>query len=161
MSNQTVGKRYVDLKAKVQDQATIPEFIQAIGNDFMPKLLAMVEKDKQKADNDFFIEACISMHPLMPDVPQFFMISRHTCPTPFPDQAVFHYKKKQDELEFLWMVPSLDQCEYYIHNWNKLRPDEYEAAKDVLAYRDGTLLLRAKKLNGEIYDDALIFYRKE
>lgn len=162
MSKQeAAGKIYTDLKSRVQDKATLPEFVQAIGNDFMPKLMAMVEKDKHTVEQDFFIEACISMHPLMPDVPQFFMISRRTCPTPFPDRAVFHYKKKQDVLEFLWMVPSMEQCEYYIKYRDTLRPDEYEAAHNALDYRKGILLDRAKKLNGEVYDDALIFYRKD
>ena len=158
---QTAGKIITDLQAKEQDKATIPEFIQAIGSDFMPKLMAMVEKDKKKADRDFFVEVCISMHPLLAGVPQYFMISRHTCPTPFPDRAAFHYKKKDDVLEFLWMVPSMDQCEYYINNWKKLRPDEHEAAQNVKDYVSGLLLQRAKKLNGEKYDDALIFYRKD
>ncbi|CAM5999021.1 unnamed protein product [Sphagnum balticum] len=133
---QTAGKIITDLQAKEQDKATIPEFIEAIGSDFMPKLMAMVEKDKKKADRDFFVEVCISMHPLLAGVPQFFMISRHTCPTPFPDRAAFHYKKKDDVLEFLWMVPSMDQCEYYVQNMLKLRPHEHEAAQNVLDYME-------------------------
>lgn len=158
---QTAGKIITDLQTKEQDRATIPEFIEAIGSDFMPKLMAMVDKDKKKSDTDFFVEVCISMHPLLAGVPQYFMISRHTCPTPFPDRAAFHYKKRDDVLEFLWMVPSMEQCEYYIHNWKTLRPDEHEAAQNVKDYVSGKLLERAKKLNGEKFDDALIFYRKD
>ncbi|MGH3054050.1 MAG: hypothetical protein ACRDL7_03615 [Gaiellaceae bacterium] len=161
IDNKTAGSKYVEIKEKVQDQATAPEFVEAIGNDFMPKLLSMVESDKKKTDRDFFIEACISMHPLLPGTPQFFMISRHTCPTPFPDRAVFHYNRQKDELAFLWHVPSLKECQYYIENLFNLTEQERAAAQDVLSYRDGSLLQRAKQLNGEKFDDALIFYRKD
>ena len=88
------------------------------------------------------------------------MISRHTCPTPFNDRSVFQYHKKEDMLEFLWHVPSPIECDYYRKNMLFLRPDEKDALKDVMDFDDGTLLRKAKLLNGEKFDDQLIFYRK-
>jgi len=127
----------------------------------MPKLVELIEQDKKKTDKDFFVEVCIRMNPLMPGVPEYYMKSRYTCPTPFPDRAAFHYDRKKDDIFFLWHVPSLQECDYYINNMLSLRPDEKEALQNVLDYRDGTLLRRAKLLNGEVNDYELTFFRKD
>jgi len=160
-TKETAGKTWSDLQSKQQDKANVFEFTSAIGQDMMPKLVALVEQDKLKTDKDFFIEVCIRMNALMPGVPEFYMKSRHTCPTPFPDRAVFHYDRKKEAIFFLWHVPSLQEIEYYTTNILTLRPDEREAAQDVLNYRDGTLLNLAKKLNGEVNDYELTFFRKD
>ena len=68
---------------------------------------------------------------------------------------------KKEAIFFLWHVPSLQEIEYYTTNILTLRPDEREAAQDVLNYRDGTLLNLAKKLNGEVNDYELTFFRKD
>lgn len=163
MTRETAGKIYSDTISKQQDKATIFEFVEAIGNDLMPKLLAMVEKDKLKTDKDFFVEVCILMNPVLVGVPEFKMISRHTCPTPFPDRAAFHYDKRKDALFFLWHVPSMDECEYYVAaaKAKRVRPDELEAYHNAMAYIKGDLLMQAKKLNGEINDYELNFFRKD
>lgn len=92
---QTAGKIYTDLKAKIQDKATVQEFVEVVGNDFMPKLMAMIEKDKKKADTDFFVEVCISMHPLLAGVPQYFMISRIPVRRHFLIELYFITKKNR------------------------------------------------------------------
>ncbi len=157
----TAGKIYSDLRSKQQDQLTVFDAVQAIGNDMMPKLVAMIDKDKQKSECDFYVEVCICMNPILGDVPEFKMISRYTCPTPFPDRAVFRYDKKKDAIFFLWHVPSEREIQYYRDNMLFLRPDEKEAARNAFDYQDGTLLRRAKELNGEINDYDLTFFRKD
>lgn len=161
-TREKAGKIYLDMRSKVQDIASPFEVVSEIGNDFMPKLMAMVERDKRKsAGRDFFIEVCAFMNPLMLDVPEYRMISRWTCPTPFYDRGAFHFIAKDDRLEFLWFVPSPKECAYYLDNMLNLTDGEREAAKTVLDFKDGTLLRIAKKLNGETENDELIFYRKD
>lgn len=160
-TKQTAGKIWTDLQSKQQDKASVFEFTNAIGNDLMPKLVALVEQDKKKADADFFVEVCIRMNALMAGVPEFYMKSRYSCPTPFPDRAVFHYDRRKEAIFFLWHVPSIQEIDYYVNNILTLRPDEREAAQDALNYRDGTLLNLAKKLNGEVNDYELTFFRKD
>ena len=65
---ETVGKNYIDARAKQQDQINIFEAVQAIGADLMPKLMAMVEADKHETERDFFVEVCICMNPILGDV---------------------------------------------------------------------------------------------
>lgn len=158
---ETVGKLYTDLKSKQQDKATVFEHTQTTQADFIPSLVALVEKDKHKTNSDLFVEVCLRRNQFMPDVIERYMKSRHTCPTPFFDRSVFHYDRKLDAIFFLWHVPSMEECDYYVNNALNLRSDEKEALQNVLDFRDGTLLRVAKKLNGEVNDDELTFFRKD
>jgi hypothetical protein len=158
----TVGKIWTELKSKEQDKVDVHEFVNTTQADFMPRLVALVEENKRAGyQKDFYIEACYRLNKLMPDVMEVYFKSRHTCPTPFYDRSVFRYDFKNDRIQYLWHVPSLEECNYYIDNILSLRPDEREAAQDVLRFRDGDLLRLAKDLNGETADHELIFYRKD
>jgi len=159
---ETLGKIYTDLKSRThQDRVDVFEYVRVTQADFMPRLVKQVEEDKLKTDKDFYIEVCIRMNSIMPDVPEVYFKSRHTCPTPFYDRSAFRYDRANDRITMLWHVPSQRECFYYITNALRLRPDELEAARYVFDYRDGTLLKVAKTLNGEINDYELTFYRKD
>lgn len=161
MSKQTAGKIYLDLKSKKQDKVSVFEMTEAQGDDIMRSLVEHVEKDKKRSDGDFFVELCFFMDPIMYGVTRAKMISRKTCPTPFPDRAAFHYIHKDEQLKFLWHVPSLQEIDYYREFALTVRDDEKEARNDAFSYLDGSLLKRAKKFNGEINDFELTFYRKD
>lgn len=158
---ETAGKIYADLKAKKQDPIDVFEHTRITQADFMPALVALIEKDKPKTNKDIFVEVCLRRNTFMPDVVERYMKSRHTCPTPFFDRSVFHYDRKLDAIFFLWHVPSVQECDYYIANALNLRPDEKEALQNVLDFKDGTLLRVAKKLNGEVNDYQITFFRKD
>jgi hypothetical protein len=155
------GKIYRDLKSKVQDKTNVFELVKTTQANFIPDLCALVEQEKKKTDNDFFVEVPIRMNALMPDVLETYMKCRHTCPTPFYDQSVFHYDKKKDALFYLWTIPSWEDCKDYMLDAKNLTKEEQEAYNFVLAFKDGTLLRLAKRLNGEVNDFALEFFRKE
>ncbi len=162
IAKETLGKIYTDLKSQYQqDKVDIFELVRVTQADFIPRLVRQIELDKHKTNNDFYVEACLRMNALMPDIPEVYFKSRHTCPTPFYDRSVFRYSRKEDRITMLWHLPSKDECLYYLNNSLILRDDEKEAAKYVFDYRDGTLLKLAKTLNGEINDYELTFYRKD
>jgi hypothetical protein len=73
------------------------------------------------------------------------------APTPWYDQTVYEYKHEGmiDEITFLWTVPSKDTCEMYAREVKYVSKEEKELVKFVLEFYDGTLLKRAKQLNGE------------
>jgi hypothetical protein len=155
------GKLYHDLKSKVQDKTNVFELVKTTQATFIPDLCALVEQEKKKTDNDFFVEVPIRMNALMPDVPERYMKCRHTCPTPFYDQSVFHYDKKKDSLFYLWTIPSWDDCKDMMINASRLTKEEQELFHYVLAFKDGTLLRLAKRLNGETSNLSLEFFRKD
>lgn len=161
-TKETAGKIYSDLRSKIQqDKITIPDFVQAQGDDIMPKVFDAIAKKKLTAQKDFFIELPIWMHPLFHGVPCCLIIPRDTCPTPFYDRAVFHYDKKKDATFTLWFIPSYEECVYYEKNKLYLQPYEMEAANHAAEFKKGTYLRLAKSLNGEINDYELIFHRKD
>ena len=160
-TRQKAGQIYLAMKAKQQDKADVVEHVRTTKADFMPKLVELVDKSKPNAIGDFYVEVCFRNNYLMPDLEEAYMKARHTCPTPFPDRAVFRYIKNEDRITFLWHVPSLQEMQYYLDNVLYLRPDEKEAAQNVFDYKDGTLLKLAKTLNGETNDYELTFFRKD
>ena len=165
MSNahQTAMKRYQELKSKPsQDRMDIQEYVRSTRN-YHPDLVEMVDKIKQKFKKDFYIEVCLRRNMFMtpPDDIETYLKYRHTCPTPFYDRGAYRYDYKSDRIQYLWFVPSMEECDYYRTNLLNVRTDEKEAVQHVLDFYDGTLLKLAKTLNGEINDYELIFYRKD
>ncbi len=160
-TRETVGKIYSDMRAKAQDNASVFEVTRCIGKDYMRQLCDMVERDKLKTDKTFYVEVAMRMNSVMSDVPEYYMISRLTCPTPNHDIAVFQYDRKDEALHFLWTVPSPLECQYYMNNALTLQPEEIEARDMVVEFLNGNLLRIAKKLNGETNNDELIFFRKD
>lgn len=160
-TQETAGKIYYDLKNKVQDKATVWDVVFTTQQDYMPELCALVEKEKVKTDKDLFVEVAIVHRKLFPDAPGRKMIPRHTCPTPWYDISVYHYDKKKEALFFLWHIPSYQECQYYIANPNLLTKEEQQSLKMALDFKNGTFIRLAKKLNGEVNDYNLIFYRKD
>jgi hypothetical protein len=75
---------------------------------------------------------------------------RRSCPTPDYDQAVYKYSQKDDEVSFLWVVPSKDACMMMIANRMIIDPDERELKEFVLRFASGDLMRLAKLLNGEL-----------
>jgi hypothetical protein len=162
-TREKAGKIFADLRAKrtLADRTDSTQLMRLMGKDIMEQLHAEVEKVKSKYKKDFYIEFCIKKPLLISDLPEWYCIDRHTAPTPFPDRGCFKYSFSTDTFEFLWHVPSHEEMNYYLNNKHNLTKPEQEAFNDVLKYLDGSLLRLAKKLNNEVNDYELIFYRKD
>jgi len=74
---------------------------------------------------------------------------RKSPPTPQFNQTVYHYKKKDDSVEFLWMVPDKESVYYFVKNRKFIKPEDYFLLQQCLDFVDGTLYKKALKLNGE------------
>lgn len=109
-----------------------------------------VEAGKKKHDGDFFVVVLTKKERLMRNVLRFYYFSRQTCPSPEWDQTVYHYHIGSDHIEYLWTVPSKDTCQYLKDFALELPPDEHELLRYVFDFDDGTLLNKAKQLNGEL-----------
>ena len=86
----------------------------------------------------------------MHNVIRNYFFHRSTCPTPEWDQVVYYYKRADDALNFLWVIPSKDTCELLRENALMVAPDERDLLNFVLNFYDGTLERIAQKLNGEL-----------
>jgi hypothetical protein len=150
MTRETVGKVAHDLLLKQPDTDSPIEQMRESLTEYEQNLLERVEDGKKKYISDFFVVVITKRERLMTNVMRNYFFHRISCPTPQWDQAVYSYSIKDDELEFLWVIPSRDACEHLRNNALYVHPDERELLGFVLDFYDGTLDKLAKSMNGEM-----------
>lgn len=74
------------------------------------------------------------------------------CPTPQCKQTVYQYHHNSGILQFLWTIPSREQCAVLKYYALDLNEDERTLLEYVIEYESGKLLELARKLNKE-HDD--------
>jgi hypothetical protein len=152
--NETVGKIIYDILDNEPENAKLDpiEAEREAHKDYAQQLHDAVVDGKKAFPGDFFLEVITIKVPLLKRAISNKIIIRRTAPTPTYDSTAYHYHKSDDHLEFLWVVPSKDACEYLYLNAIKVAPEERELRDFVIDYFDGTLLRRCKKLNNEEID---------
>lgn len=118
-----------------------------------------VERYKKKFPGDFYLVGFIK-EKRMPSIGVSILErkrclslsfwGRYSCPTPDYRQIVYRYHRKDDKLEFLWVIPDRYTCITYSTNRAIIDKSEWGLLKYVLEFLDGTLLQRAQVLNNEI-----------
>lgn len=152
MKRDTVGKIASDLKKKETDNTHTPiDQMREQLTDYEKNLFECVEENKDNYSHDFYIVVLTKKERLMDNVLRNFFFARESCPTPGFDQAVYKYWKNDDYLDFLWVIPSKDTCEFMADYCLVIPDDQKDLLKFVLDFNDGTLLNRAKILNKEGY----------
>jgi len=147
---ETAGKISADLMKNFKDNTHTPrEQMQEQLAQYDEQLHICVNKHKIEFAGDFYVVVLTKKERLMKNVLRNYFIARRTCPTPEWDQAVYKYNRKPDHIEFLLVVPAKDVCIDMTDNALMIDNEEKELLGYVLDYNDGTLLLKAKKLNGE------------
>ena len=100
-------------------------------------------------DGDFFLVVLFKKERLIGNVVRQYFLPRISCPTPEWDQVVYHYKRKGEELKFLWVVPDKESCTN-LPLYGPLLPEDQQIllqyAKD---FNSGALDKLCAKLNGE------------
>jgi hypothetical protein len=156
MEKSTVGKIATDLMAKPDNQHTVVDQMQENLTDYDKNIFLCAEQAKKIYPGDFYIVVECKKERLLENVIRNYFFARLSAPTPSWDQTVYKYHRNREWVEFLWVVPSKDACEYLTINKYYVIESERELLKFVLDYNDGTLLKLAKKLNGEADDSPLI-----
>ncbi len=138
-------------KARAEDTyvVTAQEQGAQMTDNYVTEVLKTLEAGQKHYSGDFFIVVITKQEPTMINVLRNYFFYRASCPTPDYDQAVYHYKKQDDELVFLWVIPNRDFCFHIVDNILTLDEEYRELAKLVLDFNDGTLGVLAKKLNRE------------
>ena len=153
MTRENVGKVISDLRSTQQYEMELGELQQSEFDRYNARLQEFMEEGKKIFDGNFFIEILPKRERTMIEIlPRILGQARQTCPTPFLDQDVYMYNKKDDVLEFLWTLPELNQCKRL--KMDALRLDEFdrEVLKYVLDYESGVLFKLMKILNNEKKD---------
>ena len=145
----TVGQISTELLQKTPDSLSPIENMREQLTDWDQNMMVCLEQAKKDYAGDFFIQVITKKEPLLKNVLRNYFIARQSCPTPGYDQSVFHYIRKDDEVSFLWVVPSKDTCQIFYANRDRIVPQEWPLLEYVLKFNDGTLEKQCMILNGE------------
>lgn len=139
----------MDLQTKTPESRDPIELERVIHTDYEKNVLECISRALKACDSDFYVVVLTKKERLLQNVLRHYFFYRLSCPTSQYDQAVYRYRRVDNHLEFLWVVPSKDTCEMYRDNRAQVAPEEYGLLDFVLKFYDGTLDRLAKSLNGE------------
>ena len=145
----SVGKISSDLSLKTPDTRSPIEQTQESLTDYDKNLHECIERGKKDIIGDFFIEVITKQEPLMPNVIRNYFSYRNSCSTPNYDQAMYKYTLKNDQITFLWVIPSRGICHLLLENRLSVPPEEYGLLDFILRFESGDLFRLCKTLNGE------------
>lgn len=149
MTRETVGKVSSDLIVKAPETTSPIEQMRESLSEYDQNIWECIDRCNKDFVGDFYITVITKNERLMPNVFRNYFYGRLSCPTPDWDQTVYKYKRKDNQIVFMWVIPSKDACEHLQINALQVANEERELLKYVLAFHDGTLLKLAKELNGE------------
>lgn len=95
-------------------------------------------KDK-KIKGDFFVVVLSQKNRLLPNVIRQFFLYRQSCPTPTYDQVVYRYKRDENEIEFIWTIPSVETCKVLPIIKEELPFDHYPLLDFIRKFHEGKL----------------------
>lgn len=156
MGNATVGKIATDLQLKSPESNDPVELQRKMHENYEENIMQAVERGKKDFEGDFFVVVLTKRERLLTNVLRNYFFARSTCPTPEYDQAVYHYHRKEEALEFLWVLPSKDTVQLFKDNMLHIASEERELLEFILKDSAGELLQLSKKLNNELHDSILL-----
>lgn len=146
---ETVGAISTQLKEKADYSYDAIELQREMQKDYEANIIECVENGKKDFDDDFFVVVTTKKERLMDNVLRNYFLARNSCPSPTWDQVVYRYHRKNDHIEFLWVIPSQDTCELFKDNILSIAPEERPLLQYILDFEDKTLLRLSRTLNGE------------
>jgi len=149
-NRETIGKISRDLILKdIKSTHSIKEQGDAQLSDYEKNVYKCIEDNKHVIANDFYVVVLTKKEKLMQNVIRNYFYVRLSCPTPNYDQIVYKYHKKDERIEFLWVIPDREISKHMKKEAASTPPDQWELLSYVLKFADGSLYKLAKDLNGE------------
>lgn len=146
----TVGAVSSELASKDQGTHNAIDQMRESLTDYDSNIHECVRVGKNDIPGDFYIVVITKKERLMSNVLRNYFGFRRSCPTPDYDQAVYRYTRKNDKIDFLWVIPARDICSQLIAQKELVPPEEWELLGYILKFESGELMIQAQKLNGEI-----------
>ena len=147
----TVGKISSELIAKPLESETPFEQMSEQLSDWDKSIFECLEAAKKNyGTSDFYLVVITKKEKLMQNVLRNYFFATKACPSPTWDQTVYRYTHADEQLEYLWTVPDKATCFVFSRHRLLVKPEELMLLKFVIEFEDGTLLDKAKRLNGEV-----------
>lgn len=154
----TVGQLAIEAEQKRPESLNPIELQRVLldPKEYLKKLMDCVIESKKIHDGDIYVEVITKKEAVSNRVMRLYHVAHRACPTPTYDSAVYRYNAKEDQIEFLWVLPDKGTYFHLLENVNKVHPEEHGLLNFVIDDSNGILLRRAKKLNGEQDDSPLL-----
>lgn len=152
----TVGEASLDLQKQDVVDATYQELQTEMQKEYMHTLWKEIDEQKELFKEPFYLVVITKREKLMTNVMRNYFMSRQSCPTPDWDQAVYRYTKSEDKLEFLWVIPDRDICDWMLDHPGDVPLEHEHLMMFARQLYSGELLKLAKRLNNEQKDSNLL-----
>ena len=140
MARDTVGKISAELLQKdTYADHSAGEQMQEQLREYESNVYDCVASGKSIYSGDFFVVVITKRERLMPNVMRNYFLHRLSCPSPEYDQTLYHYHRADDNLEFVWVIPSIVAVKDMVKHKHNLDMSFYQLLKFVLEFLDGTL----------------------
>jgi hypothetical protein len=153
---ETVGSISARLAEKAPDAQNAIDQMREQLTDYDHNIHECVKEHRKVFDGDFYVVVITKKERLMQNVFRGYFTARLSCPTPDYDQAVYKYIRADDDLKFLWVIPSADTVNLMKNNVHHVPSEQYALLGFVLKFIDGSLLRMAKEMNGEKADSNIV-----
>lgn len=124
--------------------------------DYEKNVFDCLQDGLKKYPGDFYVVVLTKKERLMENVIRNYFFNRISCPTPEYDQTVYKYIRSDSNLNFMWVIPAKDVCEYMRDFPLEVPKSERELLNFVFDFYSDSLLQLAKRENGEQIDSPLL-----
>lgn len=155
-NRETVGKISRDLIQKEPESRDPIELEREMQQDYLKNLTMCVEDYRKQSSGDFYVAVLTKKEKLMPNVFRNYFLALQACPTPTWDQSLYKYSHKDENITYMWTIPSKDTCELFLRSKKEVDKSEWGLLNFIIQFYDGSLMQLAKKLNGEQPDSPLL-----
>src|SRR5277367_4053780 len=121
----TVGSISNELIVKTPDTFSPIEQMRESLTDYDKNIYECMTNALVQIPSDFYIVVITKKEPLMPNVIRNYFGSRISCPTPDYDQTVYKYVRKDEEIKFMWVIPSKHTCINMINHKTEVPPEDW------------------------------------
>ena len=147
---ETFGKIYLDWRKSVDGNTIAAEDAGKAGTDkTMDNVWECIARGKQDIKVPFYVLLIMRPERLFPGWGRQQFAFVETCPTPTYLQTVWKYDPRNNQLTYLWSLPTKKRCFDMYQNKQFVPVQEYELLTHVIDFIEGKLDKQAAELNNE------------
>jgi len=145
-----IGKQYIEQASKINtDTVQVRELSNEMNKSYMDTLIDTAIEGKKKYTGIFYVVVLTKRERLIAKTMRNYFIARQSCPTPSYEQAVYKFDSSDENLQFLWIVPSKEICRSMYASRYNLEMQNDPLLPFVVDYLEGRLYDKAIELNNK------------
>lgn len=144
-ANKTVGAYSYEMQQKPDEKINPIDLQREIhrGNNnedsFENQVRLATERGEEDFEGDFFVVVLFKKERLLKNVVRQYFFPRKSCPIPEYDQVVYKYFRKEQRLDFIWVVPDKQNTIDLAVMGTELPKEQQELVQFVRDFNSGKL----------------------